>query len=69
MRRYLLALGTMGLAPLVIAAALDCQSSEANLSDPVSRGRYLVRIAGCNDCGTPAATSVGLRCRGSTCAT
>jgi mono/diheme cytochrome c family protein len=53
MRRYLLAIGTMGLAPLVIAAALDRQSSEANLPDPVSRGRYLVQIAGCNDCHTP----------------
>jgi mono/diheme cytochrome c family protein len=53
MRRYLLAIGTMGLAPLVIAAALDWQSSEANLPDPVSRGRYLVQIAGCNDCHTP----------------
>ena len=66
MRRYLLALGTMVLAPLVIAAALDRQSSEANLRRTVT-----VEVAGrCRQlqsrkaCGLPprrgAGTSAGV---------
>ena len=46
--------------PLILLAAklASCTDSSAKLTsaspdDPVARGRYLVRVSGCNDCHTP----------------
>lgn len=42
------------LAVLLLAASLPAGAQEAKKADPaVARGRYLVSIAGCNDCHTP----------------
>ena len=49
MKRPVLLLGTLAIASLVTGAALD---RPTNLPDAVERGRYLVKIAGCNDCHT-----------------
>ena len=50
---FVLALGS--LATAIAAEEAVCTPVEANLSatDPHERGRYLVKIAGCNDCHTP----------------
>jgi mono/diheme cytochrome c family protein len=50
MRRFRLLVGTVTIAFLGTAAALDRR--DGNLPDGVERGRYLVKIAGCNDCHT-----------------
>lgn len=49
MKTPVLLLGTLAIASLVTGAALDRRT---NLPDAVERGRYLVKIAGCNDCHT-----------------
>ena len=49
MKQPTVVLGTLVIASLVTAAVRD---GRANLPDKVERGRYLVRIAGCNDCHT-----------------
>ena len=42
------------LAALLLAASVSAGAQEAKKADPsVARGRYLVSIAGCNDCHTP----------------
>ena len=42
------------LAALLLAGSLAAHAQEAKKADPaVARGRYLVSIAGCNDCHTP----------------
>jgi mono/diheme cytochrome c family protein len=42
------------LAVLLLAASLPAGAQETKKADPaVARGRYLVSIAGCNDCHTP----------------
>lgn len=35
------------------SAGLAADTASSDSTDPVQRGRYLVRIAGCNDCHTP----------------
>ena len=50
----------LGLATLALAApAAQAQAAKAPAASPdvkksIDRGRYLVQIAGCNDCHTPA---------------
>lgn len=53
MRRAVLLAGTIAVAALVAGAGLNRKPSEAGLPADVARGRYLVQIAGCNDCHTP----------------
>ncbi|HSN21210.1 MAG TPA: c-type cytochrome [Usitatibacter sp.] len=50
-----LAAATLGLA----AAAYHADARDAQGHDPIARGRYLVKIAGCNDCHTPGYGSSG----------
>jgi len=48
--------GSISLAALGVATAKSAKegkSGKAKAEDPVSRGRYLVSFAGCNDCHTP----------------
>ena len=40
-------------AVTVLAAAMPCAAFGDDLDPQVARGRYLVQIAGCNDCHTP----------------
>jgi mono/diheme cytochrome c family protein len=49
MRKPVLVLGALVIVSLATGAALDRRSK---LPGDVDRGRYLVRIAGCNDCHT-----------------
>jgi mono/diheme cytochrome c family protein len=53
MTRYALMLGTLAIASVGTAAAVSRRTAGTGLSDDVERGRYLARIAGCNDCHTP----------------
>ena len=50
-----LAAATLGLA----AAAYPADARDAQGHDPIARGRYLVKIAGCNDCHTAGYASSG----------
>jgi mono/diheme cytochrome c family protein len=59
MTRYALTLGTLAIASLVTAAAVNRETAGTGISDDVERGRYLVRIAGCNDCHTPGYMMTG----------
>lgn len=50
--------GSLLWSPLLLALVAGCGgagtgSRDAVMTDPVERGRYLVAIAGCNDCHTP----------------
>ena len=48
----------LALAAAVIPIAAQCAGAPA--SDPrIERGRYLVRIGGCNDCHTPGYAAAG----------
>ena len=49
---------TLATALLVTGVAV-AQQKTARLSADTARGRYLVQIAGCNDCHTPGYTSSG----------
>ena len=52
MKKYALMLCTVAVAALVTAAVTRRPASD-DVSPDVERGKYLVRIAGCNDCHTP----------------
>ncbi len=52
MQRLVPVLGAIALASLVTAAVGTMPSNQA-LPDDTARGKYLVMIAGCNDCHTP----------------
>jgi mono/diheme cytochrome c family protein len=44
---------TISVAGLLLAALLPCHATAVSSSDPlVERGRYLVKMGGCNDCHT-----------------
>lgn len=43
----------LGSAAGLAKFAFDEQAAGSAVSDPVQRGRYLVKIGGCNDCHTP----------------
>lgn len=55
MKSRLNAIGALALAASTLSLAAWQASAEATKNDPASieRGRYLARIAGCNDCHTP----------------
>ncbi len=55
-----LIVGTLAIASLVTGAAVAQQKSP-KLSAQAARGRYLMQIAGCNDCHTPGYTASGGR--------
>jgi mono/diheme cytochrome c family protein len=59
MMRWMLIVAAAGAAGAAIALAVPgAHTSEAKAADPsVQRGRYLVRIGGCNDCHTPGYTA------------
>jgi len=52
MQRFMPVLGAIALALLVTAAVRTTASDQASAGD-TARGKYLVMIAGCNDCHTP----------------
>ena len=58
MSRILLALAVLGIAgcnaPAATETAAPKPAALASEPDLLARGEYLVRIAGCNDCHTPA---------------
>lgn len=49
----MLKIAAIAAAGLALAGAAALAAPGAEPTDPVSRGRYLVRVAGCNDCHTP----------------
>ena len=53
MRKHLLMGGTMAIALVGSATAITRHPADTDHSNAVARGRYLVQIAGCNDCHTP----------------
>jgi len=56
MKKYALIVATVAIASLISSAAVT-QQKDAKLSAEAARGKYLVQIAGCNDCHTPGYTS------------
>jgi len=46
---------------LLVSGAAVAQQKTAKLSAQAARGRYLMQIAGCNDCHTPGYTASGGR--------
>jgi len=60
MKRCALIFTTIVFGSFVAGAAVAQQKAQAKLSAEAARGKYLVQIAGCNDCHTPGyATSGG----------
>src|SRR5262245_14800323 len=57
MKRCALIFTTVAIALLIAGAAVAQQDSGKQLSVEAARGKYLVVIAGCNDCHTPGYTS------------
>jgi mono/diheme cytochrome c family protein len=57
MKRYALIVATIAISSLVAAAALAQQVGAKKVSAEAARGKYLVQIAGCNDCHTAGYTS------------
>jgi mono/diheme cytochrome c family protein len=53
MVKYPLILGTLAVASLLTAAAVERRGAGTDASDDIARGKYLAMIAGCNDCHTP----------------
>lgn len=58
MNRRALIVAAFAIASLVAGAAV-AQQKVGKLSAEAARGRYLVQIAGCNDCHTPGYTASG----------
>ena len=56
MKKYALIVATVAIAALVNSTAVT-QQKDAKPSAEAARGKYLVQIAGCNDCHTPGYTS------------
>lgn len=56
MKKYALIVASVAMASLSSSSALT-QPKDAKLSAEAARGKYLVQIAGCNDCHTPGYTS------------
>ena len=54
MRRYVIIVSAVAMASLVTGAVAQ---QAPKLSTEASRGKYLVQIAGCNDCHTPGYTA------------
>jgi mono/diheme cytochrome c family protein len=53
MKGYVLMVAPLAIALLMTAATKDRHRSDGDLSRDAARGKYLVQIAGCNDCHTP----------------
>lgn len=53
MKRSALIVATIAIASLVTGAAVAQQRAAKKVSAEAARGKYLVQIAGCNDCHTP----------------
>ena len=53
MQRCALIFTIIAFGAFVAAAAVAQQKDKAKLSAELARGKYLVQIAGCNDCHTP----------------
>jgi len=56
MKKYALIVAAVAMVSLISSSALT-QPKDAKLSAEAARGKYLVQIAGCNDCHTPGYTS------------
>src|SRR5262244_2606661 len=56
MKKYAMVIATVAIASLISSTAAT-QQKDAKLSLEAARGKYLVQIAGCNDCHTPGYTS------------
>ena len=52
MKRFAVLSVTSVVFALIAGTALAQQATAAKISDEAARGRYLVQIAGCNDCHT-----------------
>jgi mono/diheme cytochrome c family protein len=59
MKRSALIVATVAMASLVGGAATAQQRAATKVSAEAARGKYLVQIAGCNDCHTPGYTASG----------
>jgi mono/diheme cytochrome c family protein len=59
MKRCALIVATVATASLVAGAAVAQQKAAKKVSADAARGKYLVQIAGCNDCHTPGYTASG----------
>ena len=59
MNRWALIFTSFAIASLAAGAAVAQQKADKKLSVDAARGRYLVQIAGCNDCHTPGYTISG----------
>jgi len=54
MKRFVMFSAALAVASLAAGAAIAQQAPAAKkMSDEAARGKYLVQIAGCNDCHTP----------------
>jgi mono/diheme cytochrome c family protein len=53
MQRRAFIAATVAIASLVTGAAVAQQKAAKTMSAEAARGKYLVQIAGCNDCHTP----------------
>lgn len=51
--------GAAALAALLAACALPAAAQTPQADHPIDRGRYLVKIAGCNDCHTAGYAPTG----------
>lgn len=56
MNKYALIVATVAIGSLIISTAVT-EQKDAKLSAEAARGKYVVQIAGCNDCHTPGYTS------------
>jgi len=56
MKKYTLIVATVAIGSLTSSAAVT-EQKDAKLSAEAARGKYVVQIAGCNDCHTPGYTS------------
>ena len=56
MKMYTLIVATVAIGSLTSSAAVT-EQKDAKLSAEAARGKYVVQIAGCNDCHTPGYTS------------
>lgn len=56
MNKYALIVATVAIGSLISSTGVT-EQKDATLSAEAARGKYVVQIAGCNDCHTPGYTS------------
>src|SRR5215470_5655562 len=56
MKKYAMVIATVAITSLISSTAAT-QQKGAKLSPEAARGKYIVQIAGCNDCHTPGYTA------------